>query len=154
MWGKRLQEKGLIERPVIFWAQEKLSDYRGKIKPGTYLLNTHETVDEMLAILSGKNTEGQPSAGRRKQYFRCGGSGGRGGECLMIVDERMVTFINSLDEGHTEFLGTAGKRSKGRCGSYCKKGNAELFKVSDGSCQTETDSGGGNCSWVFCSFDV
>ena len=47
--------------PVIFWAQEKLSDYRGKIKPGTYLLNTHETVDEMLAILSGKNTEGQPS---------------------------------------------------------------------------------------------
>ena len=22
----------------------------------------------------------------------------------MIVDERMVTFINSLDEGHTEFL--------------------------------------------------
>ena len=51
----------MIERPVIFWAQEKLSDYRGKIKPGTYLLNTHETVDEMLAILSGKNTEGQPS---------------------------------------------------------------------------------------------
>lgn len=47
----------MIERPVIFWAQEKLSDYRGKIKPGTYLLNTHETVDEMLAILSGKNTE-------------------------------------------------------------------------------------------------
>ena len=40
---------------------EKLSDYRGKIKPGTYLLNTHETVDQMLAILSGKNTEGQPS---------------------------------------------------------------------------------------------
>lgn len=41
--------------------QEKLSDYSGKIKPGTYLLNTHETVDEMLAILVGKNTEGQPS---------------------------------------------------------------------------------------------
>ena len=59
--GETLQEKGLIERPVIFWAQEKLSDYRGKIKLGTYLLNTHETVDEMLAILSGKNTEGQPS---------------------------------------------------------------------------------------------
>ena len=59
--GVTLQEKGLIERPVIFWAQEKLSDYRGKIKPGTYLLNTHETVDQMLAILSRKNTEGQPS---------------------------------------------------------------------------------------------
>lgn len=59
--GMTLQEKGLIERPVIFWAQEKLSDYRGKIQPGTYLLNTHETVDQMLAILSGKNTEGQPA---------------------------------------------------------------------------------------------
>ena len=51
----------MIERPVIFWAQENLSDSRGKITPGTYLLNTLETVDEMLAILSGKNTEGQPS---------------------------------------------------------------------------------------------
>lgn len=45
----------------------------------------------------------------------------------MIVDERMVTFINSLDEGHTEFLEQL-ERSKGRCGSYCKKGNAELLK--------------------------
>lgn len=30
----------------------------------------------------------------------------------MIVDERMVTFINSLDEGHTEFPGTAGKEAR------------------------------------------
>ena len=42
--------------------QEKLSDYRGEIKPGTYLLNTGENVEEMLAILSGENTEGQPTA--------------------------------------------------------------------------------------------
>ena len=46
--GETLQEKGLIERPVIFWAQEKLSDYRGKIRPGTYPvsythLRAHET---------------------------------------------------------------------------------------------------------------
>lgn len=60
--GQTLQEKGLIERPVIFWMQEKLSDYRGEIKPGTYLLNTGENVEEMLAILSGENTEGQPTA--------------------------------------------------------------------------------------------
>ena len=63
----------------------------------------------------------------------------------MIVDERMVTFINSLDEGHTEFLEQLEKEARE---------DAELFKVSDGSCQTETDSGGRNCSWVFCSFDV
>ena len=59
----------------------------------------------------------------------------------MIVDERMVTFINSLDEGHTEFLEQLEKE-------------AREDAVPEGSCQTETDSGGGNCSWDFCSFDV
>lgn len=59
--GKNLKAKGLIEDPIIFWAQEKLSDYGGKIKPGTYLLNTYENVNQMLSVLSGENTEGQPS---------------------------------------------------------------------------------------------
>lgn len=59
--GKNLKAKGLIEDPVIFWAQEKLSDYSGKIKPGTYLLNTYENVNQMLSVLSGENTEGQSS---------------------------------------------------------------------------------------------
>lgn len=58
--GQTLEQKKLIERPIIFWMQEKLSDYRGKIKPGTYILNTCQDVEEMLAILSGENTEGQP----------------------------------------------------------------------------------------------
>lgn len=30
----------------------------------------------------------------------------------MIVDERMVTFINSLDEGHTAFLEELEKQAK------------------------------------------
>lgn len=59
--GQTLEQKGLIERPVIFWMQEKLSDYKGKIQPGTYLLNTCQNAEEMLAILSRENTEGQPS---------------------------------------------------------------------------------------------
>lgn len=58
--GQTLEQKKLIERPVVFWMQEKLSDYQGKIKPGTYILNTCQNVEEMLAILSGENTEGQP----------------------------------------------------------------------------------------------
>lgn len=45
----------------------------------------------------------------------------------MIVDERMVTFINSLTKV-IQNSWKAGKRSKRRCGSYCKKGNAELLK--------------------------
>lgn len=59
--GKILESKSLIERPDIFWVQEKLSDHSGKIQPGTYLLNTCQTPEEMLEILSGENTEGQPS---------------------------------------------------------------------------------------------
>lgn len=59
--GKILESKGLIERSDIFWVQEKLSDHSGKIQPGTYLLNTCQTTEEMLEILSGENTEGQPS---------------------------------------------------------------------------------------------
>ena len=59
--GETLVNKGLAESPLVFWVQEKLSEYAGEIKPGTYLLNTEENVDEMLAILSGENTEGQPS---------------------------------------------------------------------------------------------
>lgn len=60
--GKMLHEKGLIENPKTFWAREKLSDYRGKIQPGTYLLNTYQDVEQILEILARENTEGQPFA--------------------------------------------------------------------------------------------
>lgn len=59
--GQTLVEKGLSENAVVFWVQERLSDYKGKIQPGTYILNTADNVDEMLAIMSGEDTEGQPS---------------------------------------------------------------------------------------------
>lgn len=55
--GKVLESKGLVEQPRVFWVQEKLSDYSGEIKPGTYVLNTAQTVDEMLKIMSSEETE-------------------------------------------------------------------------------------------------
>lgn len=59
--GRLLQEKGLLnESPLVFWVQERLSDLHGKIKPGSYILRTSQNVDEMLEILTGENTEGQP----------------------------------------------------------------------------------------------
>ena len=36
--AKTLKSKGLIEDTLVFWVQEKLSNYSGKMKPGTYLL--------------------------------------------------------------------------------------------------------------------
>ena len=50
--GELLKDNGLI----------RLSGYYGGIKDGSYVLNTAQTVDEMLEILAGINTEGQPSA--------------------------------------------------------------------------------------------
>lgn len=60
--GKLLQDKNLInEGPLVFWTQARLSDYYGRLEPGSYILNTYQTVDEMLEILSKDNTEGQPA---------------------------------------------------------------------------------------------
>ncbi|MEE1031251.1 MAG: hypothetical protein U0L12_03830 [Ruminococcus sp.] len=60
--GAYLQEKGLVINPEIFWIRELLSDYHGDIQPGTYRLNSYQTIDEMLAILTKENTEGQPES--------------------------------------------------------------------------------------------
>ena len=58
--GKTLKKKGLIDDAKIFVAQEMLSNYKGKLQPGTYILNTSMTPDEMMEIMARENTEGQP----------------------------------------------------------------------------------------------
>lgn len=49
-----LEDKGLIRDHMVFTIQKKLSLYKGDIKPGTYVLNTSMTTDEMLEILVGE----------------------------------------------------------------------------------------------------
>ena len=50
--AKALEERGLINYAYVFFIQEQLSDdYRGKIKPGMYELNTSMSSEEMLEIL-------------------------------------------------------------------------------------------------------
>lgn len=51
--GKILERKGLIEDAKVFWVQELLSSYRGKMKAGTYLLSTAYTPNRIMEILSG-----------------------------------------------------------------------------------------------------
>ena len=55
--GKNLEEKGLIRDANLFFVQELLSEYHGKIIPGIYDLNTSMTNDEMLEIMSTEPTE-------------------------------------------------------------------------------------------------
>ncbi len=47
-----LKEKGLIRDENVFYIQLLLSDDKDRLKKGSYLLNTSQTADEMLKILS------------------------------------------------------------------------------------------------------
>lgn len=51
--AKTLENKGLIENARVFYVQEKISNYRGKLRPGTYLLSTAYTPGRIMAILAG-----------------------------------------------------------------------------------------------------
>ena len=51
--AKTLESKGLAEDAKVFWIQEKLSNYKGQMKPGTYLLSTAYEPSRLLAIMAG-----------------------------------------------------------------------------------------------------
>ena len=49
-----MESRGLIRDSKLFLLQELLSENHGKIKEGTYTLNTSMTVSEMLEIMAGE----------------------------------------------------------------------------------------------------
>ena len=51
--AKILKSKGLIQDSLVFFAQEKLSTYKGQMKAGTYLLSTAYTPTRIMGILAG-----------------------------------------------------------------------------------------------------
>ncbi|MCR4901642.1 MAG: endolytic transglycosylase MltG [Butyrivibrio sp.] len=55
--AKQLEEVGLISDWKLFYIQEYLSNYHGKITSGTYELSSTMTADEMLEILASGYTE-------------------------------------------------------------------------------------------------
>lgn len=52
--ARLLKEKGLVRDPYVFYVQLLLSDEKYDLKKGSYLLNTSQTAEEMLKILSGE----------------------------------------------------------------------------------------------------
>ena len=52
-----LEQKGVIKDAIVFRVQERFSEYRGKIQPGTYILNSSQTPDEILQTLTGISSE-------------------------------------------------------------------------------------------------
>lgn len=51
--GKTLESKGLVKDAEVFLVQELLSNYRGQLRPGTYLLSTAYTPTRMMGIMAG-----------------------------------------------------------------------------------------------------
>ena len=47
-----LEEKKLIKDKNVFRIQYMLSEYKGEIEPGSYVLNTSQTAEEMLRVVS------------------------------------------------------------------------------------------------------
>lgn len=54
--AEALEKKGLINDAGIFVVQEKLSEYKDMIKPGSYQLSTSMSAVEMLSIMSSGET--------------------------------------------------------------------------------------------------
>ena len=55
--GQILEEKGLIRSAYLFYLQEMVSSYHGKLQPGVYELSTAMTPEEMIEIMAASYTE-------------------------------------------------------------------------------------------------
>ena len=51
--AQQLEEEGLIASAGTFLLQERVSDYAGMYKPGTYILSSEMTTEEMMQVISG-----------------------------------------------------------------------------------------------------
>ncbi|MED9965716.1 MAG: solute-binding protein [Blautia sp.] len=60
--AKTLENKGLIKDDLVFVVQEALSNYHGKLRPGTYLLSTAYTPSRIMGILAGDTEQEGVSA--------------------------------------------------------------------------------------------
>ena len=53
--GEILEEKGLIRSASLFYLQEMVSSYHGKLQPAIYELSTSMTPEEMMAIMAASS---------------------------------------------------------------------------------------------------
>ena len=72
--GRTLESRGLIQDAKVFVVQEKLSNYSGKLQPGTYILNTSMTPDEIMEIMAKENVAGQPDQTQDGETEQAGSS--------------------------------------------------------------------------------
>ncbi len=52
-----LEKKGLVESASVFRIQLKVFQYDGELQPGSYILNTSMTPSEMMAEMTGEESD-------------------------------------------------------------------------------------------------
>lgn len=55
--GEELLQKGLIRDQNLFFVQLKLSAYSGKLRSGTYTLNTSMSAKDMMAVMAAETVD-------------------------------------------------------------------------------------------------
>ncbi len=55
--GELLESEGIIKNKWLFWLEEKVSDYAGMIRPGTYEVSSEMTANEIIAVITLEGTE-------------------------------------------------------------------------------------------------
>ncbi|SER71712.1 endolytic transglycosylase MltG [Lachnobacterium bovis] len=53
--GELLKKKGLIKDSNLFWIQSEMVSLSSKVRPGTYVLNTSMSVDEIINKMIKQN---------------------------------------------------------------------------------------------------
>lgn len=61
--GEILEEKGLIRSASLFYLQEMVSSYHGKLQPGIYELSTSMTPEEMMEIMAASSETEEEGSG-------------------------------------------------------------------------------------------
>lgn len=61
--GEILEVSGLIRDKRLFFVQERLSEFHGKLSPGDYTLNTSETPRDMMEIMARDDSEEEEEEG-------------------------------------------------------------------------------------------
>ena len=59
--GKLLKKEGLIRDVNLFYVQLRMSAYHGKLKPGSYTLNTSMTAKDMMTVMAAVSAESTES---------------------------------------------------------------------------------------------
>ena len=65
--GNLLKKEGLIRDANLFYVQLRMSAYHGKLKTGTYTLNTSMTAKDMMVVMAAESEESTESTESTEQ---------------------------------------------------------------------------------------